>query len=73
MARINAEDAPMPAMRIDVQIAKNEGGGLGGVGQISGASKAQIYSHDFNGNAEEQPATCTTRTTASTSRPPTVP
>ena len=52
--RINADDAPMPAMRVDVSIAKNEGGSdLGGVGQISGASKAQIYSHDFTGNAEE--------------------
>ena len=52
--RINADDAPMPAMRVDVSIAANEGGAdLGGVGQISGASKAQIYSHDFTGNAEE--------------------
>jgi hypothetical protein len=48
---LNAEDAPMPAMRIDVSIAKNEGAGLGGVGQISGASKALIYSHNFNGDA----------------------
>ena len=53
MAKLNADDAPMPAMRVDVQIAKNEGGSdLGGVGQISGASKAMIYSHDFTGNAE---------------------
>jgi hypothetical protein len=53
--KINADDAPMPAMRIDVSIAANEGGtDLGGVGQISGASKAQIYSHDFTGNAEEE-------------------
>ncbi len=35
----------MPAMRVDVHLAANEGGSsLGGVGQISGASKAQIYS-----------------------------
>jgi hypothetical protein len=51
--KLNAEDAPMPAMRIDVHIAGNEGEGIGGVGQISGASKALIYSHNFNGNAEE--------------------
>jgi len=52
---INADDAPMPALRIDVRLAKNEGGeDLGGVGSISGASKAQIYSHNFNGNAEEE-------------------
>jgi hypothetical protein len=52
--KLNADDAPMPALRIDVHIAKNEGGSdLGGVGQISGASKAVIYSHDFTGNAKE--------------------
>jgi hypothetical protein len=53
--RLNADDAPMPSIRIDMRIAPNEGGSdLGGVGQISGASKAQIYSHNFNGNAEEE-------------------
>ena len=47
---LNENDAPMPAMRVDVSIAANKGGSdLGGVGQISGASKAQIYSHDFTG------------------------
>jgi hypothetical protein len=50
---LNADDAPMPAMRIDVSIKGNESGGLGGVGQISGASKALIYSHNFNGDSEE--------------------
>jgi hypothetical protein len=51
---VNADDAPMPAMRVDVRLAKNEGGSdIGGVGQISGASKALIYSHNFNGDAEE--------------------
>ncbi len=48
--RLNPDDAPMPAMRIDVSIKGNTAGGIGGVGQISGASKAQIYSHDFTGN-----------------------
>jgi hypothetical protein len=53
--RLNPDDAPMPSIRLDVRIAKNEGGSdIGGVGQISGASKAQIYSHNFNGNAEEE-------------------
>jgi hypothetical protein len=48
--RLNADDAPMPAMRVDVSIAKNAGGSdLGGVGQIGGADKAVIYSHDFTG------------------------
>jgi hypothetical protein len=52
---LNADDAPMPAMRVDVKIAKNEGGeDIGGVGQISGASKALIYSRNFNGNSEEE-------------------
>ena len=46
---LNADDAPMPAMRIDVSLAPHTGG-LTGVGAISGASKAQIYSHDFTGN-----------------------
>jgi hypothetical protein len=51
----NADDAPMPALRIDVRIAKNTGGSdIGGVGSISGASKAQIYSHNFNGDATEE-------------------
>ncbi len=51
---LNEYDAPMPAMRIDVSIAANEPGGLGGVGQITGASKALVYSHNFNGDAEEE-------------------
>jgi hypothetical protein len=49
---LDADDAPMPAMRIDVSLAAHDGG-LSGVGEISGASKALIYSHNFNGDAEE--------------------
>jgi hypothetical protein len=42
---LNADDAPMPAIRVDVHLAANEGGSsLGGVGQISGATKSQVYS-----------------------------
>ncbi len=42
---LNVDDAPMPAIRVDVNIAANEGGSsLGGVGQISGATKSDIYS-----------------------------
>jgi hypothetical protein len=45
--RLNADDTPLPAIRIDVHLAPNEGGSsLGGVGQISGASKAQIYTNN---------------------------
>jgi hypothetical protein len=47
--RLNPDDAPMPAMRIDVSLAAHTSG-LSGVGEISGASKAQIYSHDFTGD-----------------------
>ncbi len=48
--RLNEDDAPMPALRLDVSIAANKGGtDLGGVGQIEEASKAKIYSHDFTG------------------------
>jgi len=44
---LNADDAPMPAIRIDVHMAPNGGGSsLGGVGQISGASKAQFYTNN---------------------------
>jgi hypothetical protein len=52
---LNEDDAPMPALRIDVGIAPNSGGStdISGVGQIAGASKARIYSHDFTGNATE--------------------
>jgi hypothetical protein len=50
---LNADDAPMPAMRIDVSLAPHTEG-LTGVGEISGASKAQIYSHDFTGNPGEE-------------------
>ena len=46
---LNAEDAPMPAMRIDVSIAPHTGG-LGGVGQIEEVLKSKIYSHDFAGD-----------------------
>jgi hypothetical protein len=42
---LNADDAPMPAIRVDVHLAANEGGSsLGGVGRISGAIKSQVYS-----------------------------
>jgi hypothetical protein len=53
--QLNENDAPMPSLRVDVALAGNKGGSdLGGVGQIEGASKAQIYSHDFTGNAEPE-------------------
>jgi hypothetical protein len=53
--RLNEDDAPMPALRVDVSIARNtqeneeNGTDLGGVGQLEEADKSVIYSHDFNG------------------------
>ncbi|MBN1527788.1 MAG: hypothetical protein JW895_01925 [Thermoleophilaceae bacterium] len=49
---LNAGDAPMPAARVDVQIAKNTGGtDIGGVGSLEPADKAEVYSRDTNGTA----------------------
>jgi len=52
---LNENDAPMPALQIDVGIAENENNGtdLGGVGSLEEITKAQVYSHDFTGNAYE--------------------
>jgi hypothetical protein len=48
---LNAGDAPMPAARLDVQIAKNTGGSdIGGVGSLEPASKEQVYSRNTLGN-----------------------
>ncbi len=48
--KLNADDAPMPALPVTVSIAKNLGGtDLGGVGGLYSADKEVIYSHDFNG------------------------
>ena len=48
---VNAGDAPMPAARVDVQIAKNTGGSdIGGVGSLEPADKSQVYSRNTLGN-----------------------
>ena len=48
---LNAGDAPMPAARVDVQIAKNTGGSdIGGVGSLEPADKSQVYSRNTLGN-----------------------
>jgi len=45
---LNEEDAPMPALRIDVSLAANKGGSdLGGVGQIEGANKTQSFASAY--------------------------
>jgi hypothetical protein len=49
---LNAGDAPMPAARVDVQIAKNTGGSdIGGVGSLEPADKAEVYSRNTLGTA----------------------
>jgi hypothetical protein len=49
--RLNADDAPMPALPVTVSIAANKGGtDLGGVGGLYSANKEVIYSHNFDGN-----------------------
>jgi hypothetical protein len=49
--RLNADDAPMPALPVTVSIAKNLGGtDLGGVGGLYSADKELIYSHNFDAN-----------------------
>ncbi len=48
---LNAGDAPMPAARVDVQIAKNTGGSdIGGVGSLEPADKSSVYSRNTLGN-----------------------
>ena len=70
---LNAGDAPMPAARVDVQIAKNTGGtDIGGVGSLEPADKAEVYSRNTLGNGR-LPTTTTRRSTRRTSRPRLVP
>jgi hypothetical protein len=49
--QLTADDAPMPAARIDVGIAPNSGAAtdISGVGSLSAISKVQTYSRDFTG------------------------
>ena len=50
--RLNADDAPMPAARVDVTIAANKGGSdLGGVGSLEPADKSVVYSRNSAGTA----------------------
>ena len=49
---LNALDAPMPAARIDFNIAPNSGAAtdISGVGSLAAADKAKTYSRDFLGS-----------------------
>jgi hypothetical protein len=49
---LSTQDAPMPAARVDVAIAKNTGGtDTGGVGSLEAADKTQSYSRDLTGDS----------------------
>jgi hypothetical protein len=54
---LDANDAPMPAARIDVTIAPNSGnaGDKSGVGYLAPADKTKTYSRDFLGSASPNP------------------
>ncbi|MEA2331374.1 MAG: hypothetical protein QOH58_1512 [Thermoleophilaceae bacterium] len=49
--KLDAGDAPMPAARVDVTIAKNSGGpsDISGVGSLESADKTEVYSRDGDG------------------------
>jgi hypothetical protein len=47
--KLDAGDAPMPAARIDVEIAPNTPGGINGAGALEKADKTEVYSRDGNG------------------------
>jgi hypothetical protein len=49
--RVTADDAPMPAARVDVQIAPNSGGAtdISGAGSLTKADKTVAYSRNGNG------------------------
>ncbi len=49
--KLDADDAPMPAVRLDVSIAPNSGSAtdIGGVGSLEKADKGEVYSRDGSG------------------------
>ena len=48
--KLDAGDAPMPAARIDVEIAANTPGGINGAGALEKSDKTEVYSRDGNGS-----------------------
>ena len=48
---VDADDAPMPAVRVDLEIAPNGGGAndITGVGALRKSDKSDVYSRDGNG------------------------
>ena len=53
--KLDADDAPMPAARLDVAIAANSGapGDISGVGSLGGVSKMKVYSRDHTGGSSD--------------------
>ena len=53
--KLDADDAPMPAARVDVAIAPNSGlpGDISGVGSLGPVSKQRVYSRDKLGTASD--------------------
>jgi hypothetical protein len=48
--QLTADDAPMPAARVDIAIAPNTAGQLDGAGALEKADKSEVYSRDGNGS-----------------------
>lgn len=55
--RLNQDDAPMPALQINVGIEEHLEGGLGGVGSLEEIGKETVYSRNFNPSNEAATAT----------------
>jgi hypothetical protein len=53
--QVDYADAPMPATRVDIEIAPNSGrdGDISGVGQLLKSDKADVYSRDGNGTVRD--------------------
>jgi hypothetical protein len=49
--QLTADDAPMPAARVDIAIAPNTAGQINGAGALEKADKGEVYSRDGNGSA----------------------
>ena len=71
--RLNADDAPMPALRVDVSIAENKGKKTWAAWVRSRVPARPRSTATTSRATRKWKATCTTRTTASTFRRPIVP
>jgi hypothetical protein len=49
--QLTADDAPMPAARVDLAIAPNTAGQTDGAGLLEKADKTEVYSRDGNGSS----------------------